>query len=173
MKKSKKNSIASYLLIGMSSLVLLSCDDKNGDIVRSYDIDGNWLYNGLTYKVETNLVPVDNIITEDIHSRNLNSSCILNFDSKKMTYIITESKMVKDSGRYIIDTEKVKFESKFRSKPLIEDTEMYIDANNLKLTYDAKKKYEDKKLLDSLGVANPDAVIIFQANYSYIFKKPN
>lgn len=168
----KKFSLSLILGLAMSlSLTNTSCSDDDPEIVRSYPLNGNWRFNGMKYQVDANLDPVKQLIIADIQSKNLTSEYILNLDSDKNTYILTESSVLRDSGHIDLSSVLIKFKSTYLNQSILEDANISVDLSDMALNVDGKEKYSNKEVLESIGVSNPDAVIIHQANYGYFFKK--
>lgn len=168
----KKTSLSFILGITLCcGFATTSCSDDNGTIIKSPSIDGKWTYDGMIHSVQTSLDPVTNIIVGDITSRNMNSMFELNLNSGKGSYILTESTILVDSGRFVRGSDAIEFESRYRDKAYLEDSYFYVDDNNIVLSIDALERYSDKHVLDSLGVSNPDAVVVSEASYAYVFKR--
>jgi ketosteroid isomerase-like protein len=165
-------NIFAAICIGLLSLLLTACDNDNFTIVREYDSVGRWTYAGFAYDAITNFTPANDSIKKDLTRRNNKSNQFILDLSRDGKYIVSEQTVLQDSGRYELTTSgKIVFTSKMLNKPILsEEAAIYLNKNDLTLTYDVTSLY-DKELLESLGLTNAAQINVYSVTYHYLFAR--
>jgi|GEM_PF-5876633 len=167
----KKSSLLLILGICLSmGLVNTACsDDDIGKIIEGDPIEGSWGYDGISHVVNTSFLPANDSIKKDLIKKNKTSGFKLQLN-KDLTYVMVEHTILQDSGRYELSGENLVFTSKMHEQPYIDTGKLFLQNNDLTLTYDVTDTYT-AEYMESLGISGAEWIHVDLVVYYYLFKR--